>query len=139
VFQRDYILRIIEQLGQALRELRKRIVGGAEEGADLRAELAAVAARAAIDIELARKVDRDTLRLIVFPAGEPDPARCWFIAELMYLDGLRLRTSGRQAEARAAFDRSALLFSWIAPDWDAPAGFPPPGDRIDEIRRMVDH
>lgn len=138
MFQRDYILRIIEQLGQALRELRSRIVGAPAEGADLREELAAVAARAAIDLELVRKVDRETLRVIVFPAGEPDPARCWFIAELMYLDGLRLHTAGRTQEASESFDRAVLLFSWIPPEWRSPAGLPAAADRIEQIRRTLE-
>ena len=70
VHQRDYILRLIEQLGGALVALR-------------------------------RGFSEDTLHMFVSPTGEVEPARCWLMAELLYLDGLQAKLEERGDDARS--------------------------------------
>lgn len=59
--QRDYILRIVEQLGVAFAALRKRILQR-EKSSEVRGALSQIAGQAGFDIELLRTFDLDTLR-----------------------------------------------------------------------------
>ena len=64
--QRDFILRIIEQLGAALAVIRSRILRQ-EKTADVRTALADAAGQAGLDIEVLRGFDLQTLRLFAMP------------------------------------------------------------------------
>jgi hypothetical protein len=110
--QRDYILRMIEQVGAMLARLRQRILGG-DPGAP--AELNAEAARQGVDLELARLLDEDSLLLLLSPGGRPEAARCWVMAEFLYLDGLQMEEAGRLDESRASYRRALRLFRALDP------------------------
>lgn len=133
--QGDYILRLIEILGQALIRLRKMIVGG-EDPAEVDRELQAVAEKGGVDLELARQVDEDTLLLLMSPGGEPEPARCWLMAELLYLDGLRAELEEEEGEARALFEKALRLY--VALDPRIPGrGLPEISDRVEELEEKL--
>jgi len=80
VYQRDYILRLIEHLGRTLLMLRNRILDRQEQHATVQEEIRAIAARAGVDLDVARAVDLVTLRLLMSFAGDFDPARGWLTA-----------------------------------------------------------
>jgi hypothetical protein len=138
VYQRDYILRIIEQLGRALVQLRKRILAEDLSLADLRGELAAVAQQAGLNLALVRSVDRETLQLLIAPTGEVEPARCWLAAELLYLEALRAREEGRTAAVTRELQRALELYAMLPDGWSAPAELPGAGERRQQIRRWLE-
>ena len=131
--QRDYILRLIEQMGGVLAELRRRILGRKADPASVQDELMSVSGRAGFDLELLRGFEGDTLRMLVAPTGEVEPARCWMMAEVLYLDGLEAEVEGRVDDARASLEKARLLFTLIEPAGGMLLGLAEAGDRVREI------
>lgn len=135
VHQRDYILRIIEQLGVALAEIRRRILRQ-EKTATVREALARTAGQAGLDIELLRGFDLETLRLLVMPTGEVEPARCWLMAEILYLDGLEATLSG--LPAHDSLLKARALFDMVRPAGGMLVGMPEAAERIAEIDKVLE-
>lgn len=133
--QRDYILRIIEQLGVALAAIRRRILRREESG-EAREALAQAAGQAGFDIDLLRGFDLDTLRLFIMPTGEVEPARCWLMAEILYLDGLEAGLSDRPAEDSLL--KARALFDMVRPAGGMLVGMPEAADRIAEIDSLLE-
>ena len=139
MYQRDYILRLIEHLGRTLLMLRNRILDRQEQHATVQDEIRAIAARAGVDLDVARAVDLVTLRLLMSFAGDLDPARSWLTAELLYLEGLDKRQD-RVADARRDLSRALDLYRMLPPDWQPFEELPPTAERIAEIERLLaDH
>jgi len=113
--RRDYILRMIEQLGTMLAELRRRILGRSAEHETVEGELAEVAKLGGLDYDLARVMGPDTLLMMVAPGGDVDPGRCWLLAELSYLDGLEADLAGDPEAARDALERAGFLYGLLRP------------------------
>lgn len=135
--QRDYILRMIEQMGAALVALRNRIVGRRATPHQVHDELAALAGRAGYDMALLRGFSGETLRMLVSPTGDVEPARCWLMAELLCLDGLQAREEGRDEDAREGLAKARLLYSLIEPGGGLLVGLPEAGERIREIDDLL--
>ncbi len=131
--QRDYILRLIEQMGAALVALRNRILGRGAPSLEIRDELAGLAGRSGFDLALLRGFSGETLRMLVSPTGEVEPARCWLMAELLYLDGLQALAEDRDEDAREGLRKAKLLFGLIEPGGGMLVGLPEAGERIREI------
>jgi hypothetical protein len=138
VYRRDYILRLIERFGLALRALRDRILKREVDAATVVAEIQDVAQQAGIDLELARRLDPASLSLWLAPGDDVDQPRLWLIAELLYLTGLQ--TSAEDpAAARGNFERALTLHSRLPADWRPSDGFVTSGERIAELRtRLAD-
>ena len=136
MYQRDYILRLIEHLGRTLLMLRNRILDRQEQHATVQDEIRAIAARAGVDLDVARAVDLVTLRLLMSFAGDFDPARGWLTAELLYLEGLDKRRD-RLADARRDLSRALDLYRMLPPDWQPFEELPPTAERIAEIERFL--
>lgn len=130
--QRDYILRMIEQLGAMLARLRERILGG-DPGAP--SELSVEAARQGVDLELARLLDEDSLLLLLSPGGQPESARCWLMAEFLYLDGLQKEEEGRPGESHASYRRALRLFRALDPA--VIGGLPEATGRAAEVQARI--
>ena len=135
--QRDYILRLIEQLGSALVAIRNRILGRKVDPAALGDELAQLAGQAGFDLALLRGFSVETLHMLVSPTGEVEPARCWLMAELLYLDGLQADVEERSADARASLRKARTLFQMIAPAGGLLIGLPEAAERIGEIDGLL--
>lgn len=135
--QRDYILRLIEQLGAALAALRRRILGGAVDPATIREELTGLAGRSGFDLELLRGLSGETLHMLVSPTGEVEPARCWLMAELLHLDGLQALAEARREHARASLEKARLLFSLVEPGGGMLVGFLEAAERVREIDGLL--
>lgn len=132
--QRDYILRIIEQLGAALSELRRRILN--QEGTeDLQDDLARVSGQAGFDIDLLRGFDFATLHLLVTQSGEVDVARCWLMAEVLYLDGLDATIAG--LDGADSLRKARGLYEMVRPAGGMLVGMPEALERIEEIDRWL--
>ena len=135
--QRDYILRLIEELGAALIALRNAIIGGGAPAGKVEATLRRAASEAGMELELARAVSVDALPAMVAPTGEVEPARCWVLAEALMTDGVNRLHEGEPELARSSLAKAAVLFRLVAP-WGAYlTGFPEASERIEEIEGLL--
>jgi hypothetical protein len=136
MYRQDYILRLIERLGAALGALRNRILRRAGEEAAIQAEIGEIARQAGLDIDVARKLDPDLLLAWLAPTGEPDPARLWLMAELLYLTGLQSKGAG-ESPWPADFERALALLIRLPPDWRPGDSFATADERVTEIRGLL--
>jgi hypothetical protein len=132
--QQDYILRMIEQLGQTLIALRRVILGQSALPGDVEDRLMEVSRTAGLDLALARAATPETLQMMVAPTGEVDPSRCWLIGEMLFLDALQAEAEERTDDARAGFEKALRLFGIIEPGGVFLTGWPEAEERIAEIR-----
>lgn len=130
--RRDYILRMIEQVGRVLIALRNRILGGAEAG-EVEQQLHWAAGQAGVDLDIARVATVETLLMLIAPSGEVEPARCWLVAEILHLDGLEAETDGNTARARDSYEKARSLFTLVAPHGAYLVGLPEAAERIREL------
>ena len=137
MYRRDYILRLIEQLGRQLIALRNRILRREQDRDAVRQEIGEIATRTGIDLDVARMVDVSTLRLLMSVAGNVDPGRCWLTAELLLLEGLDAAQAGDSALARLDFARALDLYSMVEQDWQPLDELPPVNERIAETQRLL--
>lgn len=131
--QRDYILRLIEQMGAALIALRNRILGREATPAQVADQLERVAGHTGIDLALARSATPDTLAMLVAPTGEVEPGRCWLVAEMLAVDGLQSEMEGRIGDARASYEKAIRLFALVAPGGAFLVGLPEASERIEDL------
>ena len=131
--QRDYILRLIEQLGSALVALRNLILGRGADPTRVDEEIKAVASRGGMDLELLRGFSEDTLYMFVVGTGDVEPARCWLMGELLYLDGLQAQLEERGLDAEASLRKARMLFTLIEPGGGMLLGIPEAAGRVEEI------
>jgi hypothetical protein len=131
--RRDYLLRMIEQMGVVFARLRQLIQGGS--GADL--EIQQAAKQAGVDLTMARALDPDSLIELLSTGGEADPTRTWLMAEFLFLDGLAAETAGAGDEALDVYVRSLRLYAAIDPR--VIGGILEGRDRIAELERRILH
>ena len=135
--QRDYILRLIEELGAALIALRNAILRGGAPAEDVEATLRRATSAAGLELELARVVSVEALPDMVAPTGEVEPAKCWVLAEALMTDGVNRMQTGDLELARPLLAKAATLFRLVAP-WGAYlVGFPEADERIAEIEGLL--
>ncbi len=135
--QRDYILRMIEELGAALIALRKVIFKGSVSAAKVEGTLRRAASGAGMDLDLARAASVESLPAMMAPTGEVDPMRCWLLAEVLMTDGINQLHEGEHDRARSSLARAAALFRLVGP-WGAYlTGFPEASERIKEIEGIM--
>ena len=130
--QRDYILRMIEQFGAMLAELRRRILKQTNLR-EVRADLDRTASESGFSIELLRGFDLPTLHLLAATTGEVDPTRCWMMAEILYLDGLEAALSDSDEDAGDSLLKARGLFELLRPRGGMLVGWPEASERIAEI------
>jgi len=133
MYQRDYILRIIESLGRVLTRIRQRLAGGEITAETLRGELHDVAQQAGLDYELARAINIEMLGMLVAPAGLVEPGRAWLLAELLYLDAQDARARQQDEEAVSLLEKARHLFEILRENPIDVPGFPGADARIAEI------
>ena len=135
--QRDYILRMIEELGAALIALRKAIFGGTATAGQVEDTLRRAASGAGMELDLARAVSVEALGAMVAPTGEVEPARCWVLAEALMTDGIHRLQLGDLERARSSLAKAAALFELVGPGGAYLTGFPEAGERIGEIEELL--
>lgn len=135
-YRYDYVLRLIERLGQVLRTLRNRLLRRQMTNEDLRAEIAEVAREAGLDLEFARRLDPGTLVTWLAPDPERvDEDRVWLMAELLYVEGLAARGEGKEQQADGDLRRALVLFARIPPTWRPGDDAPTAAERVAELTR----
>ena len=136
MYRHDYILKLIERLGAGLITLRNRILGRAADDTTIRAEIGEIAQQAGLDMGVARSLDPELLFMWLAPLGEPDPAKLWLMAELLYLEGIHASGSGMSG-SQADLERALALLVRLPPDWRPADAFPTAGERVNEIRGLI--
>ncbi len=136
--QRDYLLRLIEEIGAALIALRNAIMKGGAAGAEVEATLRRAASAAGMELELARAVSVEALPDMVAPTGEVEPARCWVLAEALMTDGMNRAYEGKPDLARSSLAKAAALFELVATGSTDRAAFPGAEERIAEIEELLE-
>jgi len=131
VQRRDYLMRMIEQMGVAFARIRQMLIGGEPVGDVLRLE----ARKSGVDLDLARVLDADSLADVLSPNGQPDVTRLWVMAELLHLDGLRLDMEGRMDEGEALHRKSLRLYLALEPA--VLAALPEGAIRLQEIEERL--
>ncbi len=113
--QTDYILRMIEQMGQLLAALRRTIFSKSAPAQVIADRLTAAASEGGFDLALARAASLETIEMMVAPTGDLDPGRCWLVAEILYLDGLQAELEERHGEAEESYRKSLPLYALLKP------------------------
>lgn len=131
VQRRDYLMRMIEQMGVAFARIRQMLIGGEPVEDMLRLE----ARKSGVDLDLARVLDADSLADVLSPNGQPDVSRLWVMAELLHLDGLRLDMEGRLDEGEALHRKSLRLYLALEPA--VLAALPEGAVRLHEIEERL--
>jgi signal transduction histidine kinase len=134
--QTDYILRMIEQMGQMLVQLRNAILGRGATAEVIADRLAAAASEGGFDLSLARAASPETIQMLVAPAGDLEPGRGWLVAEILYLDGLQAQLEDRLEDAEASFRKSLPLYTLLEPK-GLFLGLPEAAARISEIEARL--
>ncbi len=137
MYRHDYILRLIQHLGAALVTLRDRILRRERDEIGVREEVGEIARQAGLDLEVARSLHPQQLLMWLAPVGEPDPAKLWLMAELLYLEGLHAHGSGAPGW-RADLERALAILTHLPGDWRPDRPFASAGERLAEIRVLLD-
>jgi hypothetical protein len=136
IIHQSRFIQLAEQLGRLWAGIWSERSGAVES---IRTEMDALAAQAGLELDLARRLAPESLALLVSPSGEPDPARGWLLAELLYLSG-RLAEREGDAEGAADCDRRALdLYRLLDPERLPTADLPEVGTRITDLERRLSH
>lgn len=135
--QSDYILRLIEQMGQMLIELRRMLLGGGVvTPQEVEDRLRRAMSTASLSLDVARAASDETLAMIVAPTGEVEPGRCWLVAEALFVDGIQAQLEERPDDARDRFEKARRLFGLLAPGSPI-MGLPEAGERLNELEERL--
>jgi hypothetical protein len=138
MYRYDYVLRLIERLGQVLRRLRDRLLQRQLSNDDLRAEIHEIAQEAGLDLAFARRLDVSTLTTWMAPIpGHVDADRVWLMAELLYVEGLAARAAGDERQAHGDLRRARALFACISSDWTPGTDLATAGERVAELETLL--
>lgn len=138
--QKDFILRLIEQIGASLIRVRNQMLRLREgdDAAEVDAELNALASKSGVDLGLLRSLTPESLALMAAPGGEMDAGRCWLWAEILYLDALGAVRRGDARAAGASRERSLHLYRLLEPRWAPAPDLPRAEERVREMEEWAE-
>lgn len=113
--QRDWILRVIEQMGVVLAQLRRMILQGAPLDGAATERLDHAMNQVGLSPEMARTASADTLLMMVAPTGEIDWTRTWVLAESLYVLGLDAELTEDHDLAESYFGKALILYRLVEP------------------------
>jgi len=113
VDRRDYLLRLLEQMGRAVARVRELLTG--QFVAQAAREIEVVAQQAGVPLALVRVLSADSLTPVLSTAGEPDPLKRLLAAEYLYVEALR----HGPPDAADLFARASELYRGVGPLADA--------------------
>jgi hypothetical protein len=138
MYRYDYVLRLIERLGQVLRTLRDRLLRRELSNEDLLGELQEIAREAGLDVAFARRLDPTTLATWLAPTLDATGTdRVWLMAELFYVEAQVWRAAGHTQRADADFRRALALFTRLPATWRPQADEPTAGERVAELQTLI--
>ncbi len=129
--KRDYLVRQVEQLLAFVRRLLRLLAGG--NPAEVESELQAATREVGLDLLLLRALPADEVLRMLSPGGKVDHLRCWYAAELLYVDAARARQGGDAAAERDSVIKSLRLFLAAWPKAFSPAGAAETEKKIEEL------
>jgi hypothetical protein len=107
VERRDYLLRMIEEMGRITARIREMLLGG--ETVKAAAELQTAARVVGLDVATARALTADSLLLLLRMSPDSDPGRVKLAADLLDLDADIAEAEGKVAAAEKYRDKAAQL------------------------------
>ena len=134
--RRDYIMRMIEQLGVAILRIRDMIARKATP-AEIRSEMNATAASAGIDLEMAKLASPDTVLSLMSIGGEINPSRCWLTAELLMVDAMEAEAGERIDDALLSYEKALRLYGLLEPGGAFIVGWPEAATRAEEVTHRM--
>ena len=137
MYRRDYILRLIEQLGRQLIAIRNRLLKRGLDAEEARAEIHEVARSSGLDLDVARQLDPATLLMWLAPGDDVDEPKLWLMGELLYLEGVHTHASGNGDRGRGDLSRALAVFVRLPPAWRPHAELAAAGERVAEIRGLL--
>jgi hypothetical protein len=130
VERRDYLLRMLEDMGRVMARVRELVLGQSHAAAAQ--ELERAAARAGLTLPLVQALAGDGLAAVLATAGRPDPVKYLLAAEYLTVEGLR----AAPPDDAALLGRALALYRGIGPlrDTSLQAAV---ADRITDLERRV--
>jgi hypothetical protein len=107
VERRDYLLRMIEEMGRVTARIRAMLLGG--ETGKAATELQAAARVVGLDVATARALTADSLLLLLRMSPDSDLGRVKLAADLLDLDADVAAAEGKTAVAETYRDKAAQL------------------------------
>ena len=111
MLRRDYLLRLIEEMGRIVARIRELLVRGGE--ADVETELQTAARLVGLELHAIRALTVDSLLVLLRPTPDADATRVRIVAQLLELDGLRARAAGDEEAAERAFAKARRLLEAV--------------------------
>jgi len=97
--RRDYLLRVIEEMGRITARIREMLLGG--DVVKAATELQAAARVAGLDVGTARALTADSLLLLLRMSPDADNGRVKLAADLLELDAMVAEAEGKEAVAES--------------------------------------
>ena len=131
----DYLMRDIERLSQALGAILNRLLKGENVVvAEINADLSRTASRVGVNLELARQLAPESLLGMVSSGEKLDSQKCWALAEIFFLDGMKCEKAGELHDAFGSYERSLFLYSKVQ---ESTMSLPQPTERIKDIEARI--
>jgi hypothetical protein len=137
MLRQDYVMRLIEQFSTSLTRLLETILRRGTPGEAIHEEIAAIARQCALDLDVARRLDRTMLLTWLGPTGDIDAGRFWLMGELLFLEGRQSLAEGAADRARADLERAHAVFSRLEPAWQPQPDLAAAGDRVTAIETLL--
>lgn len=135
--QRDFILRLIEQMGQVLIAIRKKIYGG-DDAQSVEDDLQDASQKSGFDLTVVRGLSLDSLLMLVAQGPDIQLDRAWLMAEVLLLDGLMAQREHRDDDAWASLTKAQALYGLIGPQGAMLTGLPELQERMAEVERALE-
>lgn len=136
MYQRDFILRMIERIGQMLLAIRKRILRG-DDARAIEDDLQAGSQQAGFDLDVVRGFTLDSLMMLVVKDGDIALDRAWLMAEVLLLDGMHAARTNDEEGARASLLKARALYDVVGPEGAMLVGIPDVRERLAEVDEQL--
>lgn len=107
MLRRDYLLRMIEEMGRIVARIRELLVGG--DIAAVETELQSAARLASLDLKTIRALTADSLLLLLLPAPTADSGRLKIVIQVLALDAERAVAAGDEEGAERLLQKAERL------------------------------
>ena len=107
MLRRDYVLRMIEEMGRIVARIRELLVGGDIPAVET--ALQEAARLASLDLQTIRALTADSLLLLLLPAPTADAGRLKIVIQVLALDAERAVAAGDEEGAERLLQKAERL------------------------------
>ena len=107
MLRRDYLLRMIEEMGRIVARIRELLVSGDIDRVET--ELQSAARLASLDLQTIRALTADSLLLLLLPAPTADAGRLKIVIQVLALDAERAVAAGDEEGAERLLQKAERL------------------------------